>query len=107
VNITHQGDILFMTWFTYDASGKGMWLVMSEGRKTATGVYTGDLQRTTGPAFGAVAFNPAQVVRTTVGSATFTFSDANNGVFSYTVNGVSQSKTITRLIYSANATVCK
>ena len=64
VNIVHQADILFATWFTYEASGsamapaKGMWLVMSSGSKTAPGVYTGELQRTTGPAFSAVPFNP-------------------------------------------------
>jgi hypothetical protein len=113
VNITHQGDVLFATWFTYEAGGtaaapaKGMWLVMAGGVKTAPGVYSGDLQRTAGPAFSAVPFNPSLVTRSTVGSATFTFTDASNGIFSYTVNGVSQSKPITRLIYSSPATVCK
>jgi cytochrome c553 len=113
VNITHQGDILFATWFTYEAGGstaapaKGMWLVMSAGLKTAPGVYTGELQRTTGPAFSAVPFNPSLVTRTTVGSATFAFTDANSGTFSYTVNGVSQSKPITRLNFSSPTTVCR
>jgi hypothetical protein len=106
VNLTHQGDILFATWFTYEAGGKGMWLVMSRGDKTAPGVYTGELQRTTGPAFNAVPFNPNLVTRIPVGSATFRFSDANNGTFSYTVNGISQSKPIARLFYSAPPTVC-
>ncbi len=111
MNITHQGDILFATWFTYEAgpgtANKGLWLVMSNGVKTANGVYTGDLQRTTGPAFSAVPFNGSSVVRTTVGTATFTFTDANNGVFNYTVNGVAQSKPITRLSFSSPATICR
>jgi hypothetical protein len=107
VNLTHQGDILFATWFTYQAGGKGQWLVMSNGNKTAPGVYTGGLQRTTGPAFSAVPFNPDGVTRTTVGSATFTFSDANNGTFAYTVDGISQTKPITRYIYSTPTTVCQ
>jgi hypothetical protein len=111
VNITHQGDILFATWFTYEAgagtANKGLWLVMSNGVKTATGVYTGDLQRTTGPAFSAVPFNGNNVVRTTVGTGTFTFTDANTGVFSYTVNGVTQTKPITRLSFSSPATICR
>jgi hypothetical protein len=34
-----------------------------------------------------------------VGSATLTFSDANNGTLSYTVNGVSGSKAITRQLF--------
>src|SRR6185436_19047761 len=27
VNIAHQGDVLFATWFTYAADGRGLWLV--------------------------------------------------------------------------------
>lgn len=107
VNITHQGDILFATWFTYGADGKGMWLVMSEGRLTAPSTYSGALFRTTGPAFNANPWNPASVSVTPVGTGTFTFSDTNNGTFSYTVNGVSQSKAITRQVYSTPATVCR
>jgi hypothetical protein len=111
VNIAHQGDILFATWFTYlpgsGSSNKGMWLVMSNGNKTAPGVYSGALQTTTGPPFSAQPFSPNSVARTTVGSGTFTFTDANNGTFSYTVNGVSQSKPIARYIYASPSTVCQ
>jgi hypothetical protein len=111
VNITHQGDILFATWFTYQAgtgtANKGLWLVMSNGAKTGTGTYTGELQTTTGPAFNAVPFDGSRVVRTTVGTATFTFTDANTGLFSYTVNGVTQSKPITRLNFSSPGTICR
>jgi hypothetical protein len=113
VNLTHQGDILVATWFTYEAGGtaaapaKGMWLIMSNGVKTAPGVYSGDLQRTTGPAFSAVPFNPAQVVRTTVGNATFSFTNAINGTFRYTVNGITQTKPIIRLAYATPMTVCR
>ena len=110
INITHQGDILFATWFTYlpgtSQSNKGMWLVMSNGNKVSNGVYSGALQTTTGPAFSAVPFNPNAVARNTVGTGTFTFTDANNGTFSYTVNGVTQSKPIARYIYASPATVC-
>ncbi|HZZ94764.1 MAG TPA: hypothetical protein VFE23_19545 [Usitatibacter sp.] len=106
LNITHQGDVLFATWFTYDADGSGMWLVMPDTRKTATNVYAGSIYRTTGPAFSAVPFSPAQVVVTPVGSATFTFSDADNGSFAYTVGTVTQSKAITRQVYSSPLSTC-
>jgi hypothetical protein len=115
VNLVHQGDILFATWFTYEAGGtaaapsKGMWLVMSGGTKTSDGVYTGVLQRTTGPnAFSnTTPFNPNLVVRTTVGDATFTFTGPDNGTFRYTVNGVTQTKPITRLRVGAPVTICR
>jgi hypothetical protein len=108
VNIAHQGNILFATWFTYDAAGKGLWLVMSDGERVAsTSSFTGALYRTTGPAFNAQPWDPSKVTVTQVGTATFTFTDANNGTFSYTVNGVSQSKAITRQVYASPATVCQ
>jgi hypothetical protein len=80
---------------------------MSGLAKTATGVYSGPIQRATGPAFSSVPFDPSRVVRTTVGNATFTFTDANNGTFRYTVNNVTQTKNITRLQLQAPPTVCK
>jgi hypothetical protein len=107
INITHQGDVLFVTWFTYDASGRGLWLVASNVAKTSNGNYTGTLYRTTGPAFDTAKWNAASVSTVAVGTVNLAFSDANNGVFSYTVNGVSQSKPITREVYSSPATVCR
>jgi hypothetical protein len=106
VNLTHQGDIVFATWFTYDTDGSGLWLVMSNGAKVADNTYSGKLYRTTGPAFSANPWNPTQVVGTEVGNATFTFSDANNGSFAYTVNGVSQAKPITRQVFASPVPTC-
>ena len=115
VNIVHQGDALFATWFTYESGGtaaspaKGLWLVMSNSTKTGNGVYTGDLQRTTGPNpfSNTTPFDPNLVQRTTVGNATFTFTDADNGTFRYTVNGVTQTKPIKRLQIASPSTVCR
>src|SRR3990167_7926115 len=50
INITHQGDTMFATWFIYDAAGKPLWLVMSNGVKSGSGSFSGDLYRTSGPA---------------------------------------------------------
>ena len=107
VNITHQGDILFATWFTYDAQGKAAWFVMSNGNKTGPSTYSGALARTTGPAFSAHPWNKAQVTQQEVGSATFTFTDANNGTFTAMVGGVMQTKPITRLAFSTPSTTCR
>jgi len=106
VNLSHQGDIIFATWFTYAADGSPMWLVATT-TKTAPGTYTGTLYQTSGPPFNAVPFDSAKVVATSVGTATFTFTDGNNGTFAYTVNGVSQTKAITRQVFVAPGTVCQ
>ena len=106
INLNHESDTIFATWFTYDLDGSPMWLVVTAG-KTAPGVYTGTLYRTTGPPFNSVPFNPANVAATAVGTATFTFADGNDATFAYTVNGVAQQKTITREVFSGAGTVCQ
>ncbi len=107
VNITHQGDTLFATWFTYGANGRGQWLVMSNGARTGPGTYSGTLYRTRGPAFDAEPWNGSQVQVAAAGSATFTFADPDHGTFAYTLDGVSQAKAIVRQVYSDPPTVCR
>ena len=112
VHFTHQGDLIFATWFTYDFDGVPMWL-SATASKTSAGVYSGALFRTTGPAFGAVPFDPLKVVRTPVGTLTLTFGDGDNVTFAYTVTlgnppvSVMQTKQLTRLVFRAPGTVCQ
>jgi YVTN family beta-propeller protein len=93
INFAHQGDVIFATWFTYDATGKAWWLSMT-ANKNPVGAYSGTIYQTNGPAFNAVPFDPSQVTRTPVGSGTLTFSSASSGTFAYTVNGIAQTKSI-------------
>jgi len=106
VNLTHEGDTIFATWFTYDLDGTPLWLVVT-APKTAPGTYSGALYRATGPAFNAVPFLPANVTATAVGTASFPFTDGNAGTFNYTVNDVTQTKAITRQVFAAPGTVCQ
>jgi len=115
LNITHQGDILFATWFTYDADGKGMWLVIPRAELQpgimdedpygygimypAVFEYDGPIYRTTGPAFDAAHFDAAAVVATKVGDARLRFTSPDEGTFSYIVNGLSGGKSITRQVF--------
>jgi hypothetical protein len=82
INLAHQEDVIFATWFTYNASGKAWWLTMTAS-KTADGVYSGPLVRTNGAPFSAYA-PPAAA--TPVGNGTLTFNTATAGSFAYTVN---------------------
>jgi hypothetical protein len=106
VNVTHQGNILFATWFTYGPDGKGMWLVMPRGDSTGAMSWSGPLYTTTGPALGT-PWDNAKVKATPVGTATFSYSDGNNGVFTAVVNGKTISKAIMRQTYQVPATVCR
>ncbi|HWZ74293.1 MAG TPA: hypothetical protein VN326_22795 [Casimicrobiaceae bacterium] len=70
-------------------------------------MYSGSLYRTTGPAFNAVPFNPSNVVGTVVGTASVTFSDGNTAGFAYLVNGVAQTKPITREVFRSPGSLCQ
>jgi hypothetical protein len=111
INLTHQGDLIFVTWFTFAHDHTPMWLV-GTASKTAPGVYTmTQLARLTGPPFNTTPFpplgSPGGPTFSIIGSAMFTFTDGNTATFSYTVDGVMQTKTITRQILQNPGTVCQ
>jgi hypothetical protein len=106
VNVTHQGDILFITWFTYDANGRGMWVVGPRMERTTGNTFTGALYRTTGPAFSATPFDPAPRAAAQVGTATFTFTHSNNCTYAYSVNAITHSKSNKKQQYATPEPAC-
>jgi predicted outer membrane repeat protein len=106
INFAHQGDIIFATWFTYDASGKPWWLI-AELHRSAAGVYSGGVSTVVGSPFNAVPFDSSKVVETPAGTATVTIANGNAATFAYTVNGTSRSKAITRQVFVPPGTVCQ
>lgn len=105
VNLVQQGDIAFLTMFVYGADNKPTWFVADamQGQKTATTLsFSGDLYSVTGPAYNATTFNPNQVVRTKVGTATFQMIDSANASFTYTVSGGRVVKNVTRQTWREN-----
>ena len=110
INLTHQGNLIFATWFTFAVDRSPMWLV-GTATNTAPGVYVAtQIAQLTGPPFNAVPFpplgSPGGPTFTVVGNATFTFSDGNTATFNYTVDGITQTKTITRQVFVSPGTTC-
>jgi chitinase len=95
VTIAQQERQLFGVWFTYDADGKTTWFVMPGGTWAGT-TFIGDLFSTTSSPWLGTVYNPAALAVSKVGSVTFTFLSADAAMMTYTVNGVTQSKRITR-----------
>lgn len=91
----HASHMIFAAWFTYGPDGKATWYTMPGGTWTSPTTFTGTVYTASGPAFNG-PFDKSQVVSVPVGSAALSFSDASNGTLAYTVNGVSDRKTITR-----------
>ena len=109
MNFSQQGQIVFMTWFTYDTDGSPLWFVVSSGNRVEGNIYAGKLYRTTGPAFNSVPFNPAQVGVTEVGTATFEYDDDSNGVFHFTLAstpGTRYTHPITRQVFATPVPAC-
>jgi hypothetical protein len=104
INLAHQGDQIYLTWYTYDANGKASWLAML-AQKSAPGTYSGTIFEAHGPAFNANPFAPVPSLAN-VGNGTLTFSDTNNGTFSYSAKGVNAVKAITRFPFAAPPPTC-
>ena len=98
INLAHQGDVIFLTWFTYDTTGKAWWLSMT-AEKIDDNVYDGPLFEARGPAFNAVPFSSVAVTHSTVGFGILDFRDTENRIFSYSVNGEEGYKRITRQVF--------
>jgi hypothetical protein len=56
-----------------------------------------NLYQVTGGSALTAAWNGSSIVFTKVGAVTFAFTDANNGSMSYSINGVTGNRVITRL----------
>ena len=96
LNLIQQGDVIFATMFVYGADNTARWYSASSlSPSGGSTTWTGQLAQTSGPYFGT-SWNNAAVAATVVGSMTLTFSSANAGTLTYSVNGVNVAKSISR-----------
>ena len=95
LNLVQQGDVIFATWFVFAQSGAPTWYSATLNPSGGGTTWSGQLVFVpTGPYFGgAWTGNPPGNV---VGNATITFTNANSGSLSYTANGVTVNKQISR-----------
>lgn len=100
INLIQQYETLFATLFVYGADNSARWYVASDLRGSPTS-FTGTLYQTTGPAFSA-PWTGGQPP-TAVGSMSISFSGAYAGTLTYTVNGVTVSKSIQRQSFRPNS----
>lgn len=95
LNIVHEGDTLFATLFVYGQNGQPTWFVASGATQQGPASnFTGILYSATGAYFGAGSFNGATL--TNVGTLTFTGTGVGTANLTYSVNGVTVTKAISR-----------
>jgi hypothetical protein len=112
LNLAHQGDSIFATWYTYGVDDNPLWLSALLTRQGTGSVYAGPLYQSSGPRFDA--YDATKFVANSVGTATLSFADGNNATFGYNVmvapfpGPIIQSKQITRFPFSGGgATICQ
>jgi chitodextrinase len=97
VVLTQQYHNIFAAWYTYDTAGRTTWLVVPDGSWTSANTYTGTLYRTRGAPVVGGTYNASALTVTQAGTLTLTFSDANTATMTYTVDGLTQTKSISRI----------
>jgi hypothetical protein len=98
VNLVQSDAFIFGTFFVYAPNGTATWY-SAELTWDGSGAYKGNLYATTGTGF-ALKWEPGNLTRTAVGTASFTPSTLNayEGTLAWTVNGVgSATKPVERL----------
>jgi chitinase len=96
VVLTQQYHNIFAAWYTYDSTGQTTWFVMPDGTWSGN-TYSGALYSTKGTPVIGGTYDAAALVVTPVGELSISFADANDATMTYTVNGLTQSKPISRL----------
>ncbi|MBL8515379.1 MAG: hypothetical protein JNM76_00305 [Betaproteobacteria bacterium] len=99
VALLQQGGILAGSWYTYNQQNQPVWYLINGGSWTSPSVFTAPLTRATGSPLIGATYNPSALASTNAGTITITFTDAANATMNYTVDGVTQTKSITRLAF--------
>ena len=105
LTIFDQGSLLAPAWFTYDSDGEPTWFLTAGAFMQQDGSWRGDLLRLTGTPFDRIE-GPAVQSATNVGSATLRFQGDKALDFAYTVDGITQQKTLTAFPYGARTFAC-
>ena len=90
-----SSELALAYFFTYDAQGEQDWYTMV-GQIRGNRVVFPEVVRSAGGTFGP-GFNPANITRSVVGSATFAFSSCESGWMDWTIDGVNGRMELSRL----------
>jgi hypothetical protein len=107
IQIAHSGTNLFATWYTYDQNNRQTFFTVANGTFNAaqTAWTGGSIFKPTGSPYNAATYDPSRFAAgASLGTVSFTFTNANNAVFTYTVGGTTRTKNITRFPFNGAST---
>lgn len=94
VNLVQSDRFIFATFFIYDGAGQPAWVSAQLTRRSDM-AWSGPLYMTEGTTFNQ-PWNPGDSRATQAGAATFTPSGTSGGTLSYSIDGVTVTRTVTR-----------
>ncbi len=101
-----QGNVIAPGWFTYGPDGKPTWFLVPGAFPQEDGSYAGDVCRFTGVPFAQImgaASDPCVVI----GSARLRFTGNTALSFEYTIDGVTQTKSMSRFPFGTRDIACR
>jgi hypothetical protein len=105
VNVIQQNDVLVLTFFVYGPNLNPVWYSADarlEGTSNGVLVATGALYETHGPWLADNFFDPARVIHRQVGTVTFRLNSIGSATLTYTVDGLTIQKQLTRFTFRVN-----
>ena len=102
LNVAQQKDHLVVSWYFFDDSGQGTYLMLSG--ELRDGVLEGDLARASGPVPGP-GYRAEDVERTLAGTAKLVFSSLSEAVLTYDFEGKSGSLRLQRFGFNSKPVV--
>ena len=96
IQFTQRGQMIFATMYVHRPDGSAVWYTGLMNPTLLPATWSGDLYVTDGPWFGTSSYNPASVVNRKVGTISWYAQSGDSGSLTYSVDGVSVSKTIQR-----------
>jgi hypothetical protein len=107
LTVEHQGNLIYIAWYTYADDGKPMWMASLLSRQE-DGSYAGIINRPNRGVWSYYdTFGPATTFPLPeVGTSTLRFLDGEHAVFGYTVGSVTQLKAIRRIVFGTPRQIC-
>ena len=103
--IADQGNVLVPYWFTHDVDGEPVWF-LAPTTQQPDGSYRGQFERIQGVPLAQIQGQAADP-GTPLGAAVLEFDGDNALRFSYTVNGQTQVKQLSRFAFGDKDVVCR
>jgi hypothetical protein len=99
MSINKRGEALFISWLEFPGGGPGRWLVAPEGRWTSANTFEAALFSTSSSAWAGTDYDASELRLRAVGTLSLTYTGADQGEISYTIDGVTFTSPVRRSLF--------